>query len=74
MKRVKIDSLGRIVIPKSIRDGLGLRDGYEIEISLSGECATVRRAEEYCRLCNVKIDEGREVALCRDCIDKIKKM
>lgn len=28
----KIDSLGRVVIPKSIRDKMGIKDGDELEI------------------------------------------
>lgn len=31
--RTTIDSAGRVVIPKAIRDELGLRGGTEIEIS-----------------------------------------
>lgn len=30
--RITIDSAGRVVIPKSIRDELGLRGGEELEI------------------------------------------
>lgn len=30
----KIDSLGRVVIPKSIRDKMGIKDGDELEIAM----------------------------------------
>ncbi|HEX9824248.1 MAG TPA: AbrB/MazE/SpoVT family DNA-binding domain-containing protein [Actinomycetota bacterium] len=32
--RTTIDGAGRVVIPKSVRDELGLRPGEEIEVSL----------------------------------------
>lgn len=32
--RTTIDHAGRVVLPKSLRDALGLRGGQEIEVSL----------------------------------------
>jgi AbrB family looped-hinge helix DNA binding protein len=34
--RVAIDSAGRVVLPKSIRDAVGLTGGQEVEIRLAG--------------------------------------
>jgi AbrB family looped-hinge helix DNA binding protein len=35
--RTTIDSAGRIVVPKSLRQALGLSGGDEVEITLAGE-------------------------------------
>ena len=34
--KVAIDSVGRVVVPKPLRDALGLRPGTEVEISRYG--------------------------------------
>jgi len=49
----KIDSLGRIVIPKEIRKNLGIRDGENLEIFLDDEkivlskCSSLNSVEKY---------------------------
>lgn len=34
--KAAIDSVGRVVVPKPLRDAVGLRPGSEVEISLYG--------------------------------------
>ena len=46
----KIDELGRVVIPKDVRQTLGLNSGDEIEISVVG-------SEVMLKKCEVKDDE-----------------
>jgi AbrB family looped-hinge helix DNA binding protein len=41
--RTTIDRGGRVVIPKSIRDSLGLVPGSEVDIGLDGYTVTVDR-------------------------------
>lgn len=38
----KIDSLGRIVIPKGIRDQMRLMEGSEVELAVNGDLVTLR--------------------------------
>ncbi|MEZ5295316.1 MAG: AbrB/MazE/SpoVT family DNA-binding domain-containing protein [Ilumatobacteraceae bacterium] len=48
--RATIDAAGRVVIPKPLRDGIGLSDGGEVEIVLtdgaSSSLPTVRKRVE----------------------------
>ncbi|MBW3640486.1 MAG: AbrB/MazE/SpoVT family DNA-binding domain-containing protein [Actinobacteria bacterium] len=39
--RTTIDKAGRLVIPKELREGVGLRGGGEVEISLDGAALRV---------------------------------
>lgn len=40
--RLTIDKAGRVIIPKSLRDALGLGAGDELELETSGEQITLR--------------------------------
>lgn len=46
MIRRKIDSLGRVVIPKSLRDQMGLVDGDMLSMEWDGEELHARKYEE----------------------------
>lgn len=41
-----VDYLGRIIIPKEIRDKLLIKEGQEMEISIDGESIILRKKEE----------------------------
>lgn len=55
--RTTIDPAGRVVIPKSIRDRLGLRGGQEIEVTERDGRVEIEPAPTPVRL----VDEGRGV-------------
>jgi AbrB family looped-hinge helix DNA binding protein len=40
-----IDNLGRIVIPKELRNTRGIKDGDAIEIFVDGDCIVLRKYE-----------------------------
>ena len=42
----RIDNLGRIVIPKEIRDTLRIKNGDSLEINLEGEIITLKKYSE----------------------------
>lgn len=46
MIRRKIDNLGRVVIPKGLRDQMGLMDGDMLSMEWDGEELHVRKYEE----------------------------
>jgi len=45
MATTKLDRFGRIVIPKPIRDGLGLEPGAELEVEEQGETIILTPAD-----------------------------
>lgn len=69
--RRKVDDLGRVVIPASIRRSLGMREGDAVEVTVEGERVVLTRPRDACVFC------GREEAgmstfrgrlLCRECL------
>ena len=44
MTTYKVGPKGQVVVPKAIRDQLGLEPGHEVEVELDGEEIRVRRA------------------------------
>ena len=69
MKR--IDRLGRIVIPRPMREKYGLREGVEIEFIDTGDGITVKALDSLCKLCRGKIRVRESVALCERCIAEV---
>ena len=74
MKTCRIDKLGRIVIPIQYRKKLGLCEGSELNIEYEGRRVIVTPAEELCRICGGKLCDCREIAICKGCIEKVKRM
>lgn len=72
----KIDSLGRIVIPKEMRKVLGINIGEPLEILQINKEVLIRKRSESCELCGDK--EGlltyKGIRLCRECRRKIGAM
>lgn len=44
MTTYRVGPKGQVVVPKAIRDEIGLRPGDEVEVALEGEEIRVRRA------------------------------
>ena len=44
MVKMRIDKAGRVVVPKAVRDRLGLMPGDELEAEVDGDSFTLRRA------------------------------
>jgi AbrB family transcriptional regulator, transcriptional pleiotropic regulator of transition state genes len=69
--RRKVDDLGRVVIPASIRRSLGIREGDAVEVSVEGERVVLAKPRESCVFCGreeqaLKSFRGR--LLCRECL------
>lgn len=70
----KIDKLGRIVIPKELRQHLCIRDLDRFEFYIEGDCIELRKVEIRCFFCS-SIDnlidfKGKKI--CRECIRDAK--
>ena len=68
-----IDKLGRIVLPISFREQLGLEANEKVTILLEGDKITLYPTNKICALCGNKITTSNDIRICDTCIDKIRK-
>ncbi|MBE6556162.1 MAG: AbrB/MazE/SpoVT family DNA-binding domain-containing protein [Ruminococcaceae bacterium] len=70
----KLDDLGRIVLPKEIRNTLGINEKDPVEIFMDGDRIVLQKYHPACVFCNnvdnVTYFNGKRV--CSACIEKIK--
>lgn len=69
----RIDSLGRIVIPKEVRKSLNFKEGDLVSIKLYDNYVRIEKSESRCIFCN-STDELREYnthKMCKKCIDSL---
>ena len=70
-----IDTLGRIVLPKEIRDSLNLTTGVRLDIGVSNDKIILSRNEAFCACCGGTHDHmlyHAGVAICEDCFSKFE--
>ena len=72
----KVDELGRIVLPKALREIMDIQVKDSLEIFTEGHRIILQKYYPACEFCNnadnvVYFGEKR---ICRECIDKIKSM
>ena len=69
----QIDTQGRLVLPKEIRDRLGIVDGTPLRLSLSGSDIILRVSCNACFICgeteNLIDLKGKYV--CSNCLEKL---
>lgn len=72
----RVDDLGRVVIPKEIRDLFGIQIKGFIELWIEGKSIIIQKYEESCCFCNSKdnLKEFKEKLICKDCLEKIQKI
>lgn len=71
-----VDDLGRIVIPKELRDSLDIRATDRMEFWMTDEGMVLRKAEERCAVCGGVHGDMLAVdgmKFCRVCARKISK-
>lgn len=72
----KIDTLGRVVIPKDWRDEIGLEEGTEIEITKVGDKIIIEKYEVGCTICGKSSDlflKIKDKKICSKCLNEIEK-
>lgn len=72
----RVDPIGRITIPKEMRDDEGMEEKAPIEIFKEGHDIIIRKYEESCCFCNEtkNIVKFKEKTVCLKCINNIMKL
>jgi len=77
MKKVsfvrKIDKLGRIMIPKKIRNILNFSENESLEIILEKEKLVLKKHQQACQFCNETENtiKYNKTLICKDCATEI---
>lgn len=79
MKRVavrKIDSLGRIVLPKKILKELGINSDTELEIHTEGDEFIINKYVDFCCFCKrtVPTRKIKNKNICDECLNEMKQI
>lgn len=72
----KIDDLGRMVVPKEIRENLGWEMNDSIEIFVDEDAVLLKKYRKGCFICGNVTDESvniKHINLCDECIRKLKE-
>ena len=72
----KTDALGRIVIPKEIRQSMNIGESDSLELIVSEDEIILKKPDTTCVICGSQYDLKKieEKNLCIKCIEKIKVM
>lgn len=72
----KVDELGRVVIPKEIRDMLEIYEKDPIEIYIDGNSIILKKVETNCIFCgnNKNLVEYKDKLVCKKCLNNISKI
>ena len=70
----KIDNLGRVVIPKSIRSALNVEHNDEISMHVENQSLIITKHKNSCSICpEEKIEmQIKDKYLCKSCVQAIK--
>ncbi len=69
----RIDKLGRITLPKEIREKFKMREGEQIKIGENKGKIIIERDTQHCKICGSKKNVDSELFICLDCIKTIKE-
>lgn len=69
----KVDDLGRVVLPGSVRKILNIQPRDSFEIYLEDDCVVLRRYEPTCAFCDSTTDivNYKGCKICKNCLKKL---
>lgn len=73
----KVDSLGRVVIPKELRNSLGIEDDKDcFEIFVDDDSIILKKYQPSCCICGGfdGITNYKNKTFCQECINELKKL
>lgn len=70
----KVDQLGRIVLPKSLRKRYQMNEGDPVEILVSGDHIILERYRPRCVFCGSmeQVNDFRERHICAECLGEMQ--
>jgi transcriptional pleiotropic regulator of transition state genes len=70
----KIDALGRVVIPKELRDKMYIEDGDPLEIFVENDAIVIQKYAAVCVFCgsDKELEEFKGRCVCRACATALK--
>ncbi len=74
--RRKVDDLGRIVIPSTIRRTLGITEGDELEVHVDGDRVVLAQPADRCTFCDGEqhLESFRGKPVCWSCMAAVRAM
>lgn len=71
----KVDQLGRIVLPKSLRRRYEMNEGDPVEILVQGDHIILEKYKPKCVFCmsSVKVAEYKGKHVCESCMNEMKQ-
>ncbi|RXZ84198.1 AbrB/MazE/SpoVT family DNA-binding domain-containing protein [Paenibacillaceae bacterium] len=72
----KVDQLGRIVLPKSLRKRYQMNEGDPVEILVQGDHIILERYRPRCVFCSsmTNVQEFKERYLCAVCMGEMRQL
>ena len=69
----RVDELGRVVIPKEIRNKLDIQEKDPLEIYVQEDCIILKKYESNCVFCGNTKDliEYKEKLICKKCLNDL---
>ncbi len=72
----QIDHLGRVVIPKELRNTLGIMDKDPLEIFVEGDRIVLRKYHPTCIFCGEEenVTEYKDKLVCAECLSELSAL
>ena len=70
----RVDKMSRIVIPAEYRKNTGIHEMTEVRITECDGKIIIEKLAPSCKICGAKENVNEEMAVCKDCIKKIKAL
>ena len=72
----KVDELGRVVLPKELRNTLNIAQKDPLEIYVEGDTVILKKYEPACVFCGTASDviTYMDKKVCKECVEKMDAM
>ena len=72
----RVDQLGRVVIPKELRDKFCMNHGIPLRMDIDGDCIVIKVYKPECVFCKStdNVIEYNNQHICKQCIDELKAL